>query len=125
MRCLSRMGLGLVGLALVAPPATFADPPYSSTPDTASPPPRRSLFHRAHLCASCQRAELQAKGIAVPPAPALPTEGMVPSKDKCDRCGGVVAMFAGPSSPGLTPAPALSAVTAPPTALTLKESASL
>ena len=71
MRCLSQMGLGLVGLALVAPPAAFADPPNSSTPDTASPPPRRSLFHRVHLCAKCQRAELQAKGIAVPPA--LPT----------------------------------------------------
>lgn len=131
MRCLSRMGLGLVGLALVAPPAAFADAPYASPPyasspytsppDTASPPPQRSLFHRAHLCAACQRADFKARGIAVPAAPKLPSEGMVPSNQKCDRCGGVVAMFAGPSGPGLTPAPALSAVMAPPMALTLSE----
>src|SRR4051794_34674051 len=73
MRSLSRMGLGLLGLALVAAPTAWADPPRTSLPigAGAAAQPRRSLFHKSHLCPKCQWEQLRARGINVPPPPTL------------------------------------------------------
>jgi hypothetical protein len=88
MRCLARMGLGLLGLALVAPTVVRADDPSQSSPPAgAQGRARRSLFHKPKLCAECQRAQLRAQGINVPPPPALPP-GIVVSNATCPQCAG-------------------------------------
>ena len=120
MRRLNRMGLGLVGLALLAPPVACADPPYADPLAVESVPPRRSLFHREHLCTRCQRADIEARGLAVPPPPALPKEGVVPTKHKCDRCGAPIMMMSasavrrGLSTPTYSPSPGTAWTSVPP-----------
>jgi hypothetical protein len=103
MRCLTRMGLGLVGLALIVPTAAWADPPDADPSEASIPreklskkkkPAPRSVFHKARLCAYCQWEDLRKKGVNVPPPPALPQNpGLSASGKPCGRCGAtVVAM---------------------------------
>ena len=131
MRCLSRMGLGLVGLALVALPAAFADPPYSYTPDPAYSPNWTRRPHRRGGrcftgCISAPRASGQTSRRRGSPCPRRPrcrrkawsrrTRSAIVAGVSW-RCSRVRRRLVD------TPAPALSAVMAPPTALTLSESA--
>jgi hypothetical protein len=96
MRCLTRMGLGLVGLALVAPTATWADPPASNPPAGKKTRAKSSLFRKAHLCAQCQWSDLRAKGINVPPPPPMPRGGLMTSENVCDRCGSATGTYSVP-----------------------------
>jgi hypothetical protein len=83
MQFLARAGLAVVGLALAAPVAAWADPPASpSSPHKH----RRGLFGKERLCAECQRAKLQAQGINIPPPPALPTGTVVTEGEVCTTC---------------------------------------
>jgi hypothetical protein len=91
------MGLGLVGLALVIPTAAWADPPVSKLPTGKKTRTKQASSHKAHLCAKCQWEELRAKGINVPPPPALPPGGLVLPKDHCDRCGAATGTYAVPA----------------------------
>lgn len=124
MHLLARTGLAVLSLALATPVAVWADPPAS----TGSNPHnhRRGLFGKQKLCAECQRTQLQAQGINVPPPPSLPgqvvtagvmpegivTEGVVTEGGVCTTCQagqqGVVvsdsasgyAVVGGDSAPG-------------------------
>ncbi len=74
MHLLARTGLALLGLALAAPVAVWADPPASA--DSSNPHQhRRGLFGKQKPCAECQRAKLQAQGINIPPAARLASGG--------------------------------------------------
>ena len=89
MRRLLRTGLTVLGLALAVPVVVSAEPPTDPGAAPRSKPARglSSWFRRARLCTECQRAELAARGIQVPPAPALP-QGVPVRAEPCDRCGG-------------------------------------
>jgi hypothetical protein len=115
MRYLTRMGLGLAGLALVslAPTTATADPPAAGpgAPGMTPPPPlsvlvpaevpqprpRRSkaMFQKPHLCPQCQWEEARAKGINAPPPPMLPQGAVTIPGNNCDRCGGAIASISG------------------------------
>ena len=86
MRCLARIGLALFGWALAAPSALWADPPARQH--------RTGLFRSQHLCPECQRAQLRAQGIEVPPPPSLP-RGILVRNETCTQCQGR-AMASGP-----------------------------
>jgi len=90
MSRLARIGLVLPGLALAAPPHLWADPPDSTPPQANATMSsvhsyRAGLFRKRHLCPDCQRAELLAQGIQVPPPPATP-RGVVMQSEPCPRC---------------------------------------
>lgn len=85
MHLLARTGLALLGLALAAPVAVWADPPASA--DSSNPHQhRRGLFGKQKLCAECQRAKLQAQGINIPPPPALPQGVVTTDGGVCTTC---------------------------------------
>jgi hypothetical protein len=123
MRCLTRMGLGLVGLALVIPTAVLADPPASKSSAGKKTRSKQASSQKSHLCARCQWEELRAKGINVPPPPALPTGGLVLPKDHCDRCGAATGTYSveplvapsAPPPPAFAGAPSSSPSTDAPT----------
>jgi hypothetical protein len=102
MSRLARIGLVLLGLALAVPPHLWADPP-DSTPPRADAKKSSVHSHRAgrfrtrHLCPDCQRAELLAQGIQVPPPPATPRD-VVMQSEPCPRCE--EAAMAAASAPG-------------------------
>lgn len=107
MRFFARMGLAVLGLAVAAPHAVWADPPAS----VASQPPghvhRKGLFGRTKNCPECQRAKLQAQGINMPAPPPLPQgvvmEGGAVAGASCPTCvagGGQVVMIQDGSAPG-------------------------
>jgi hypothetical protein len=98
MRSLTRMGLGLVGLALVAPTAIWADPPASNPSAGKKTRPKTSIFHRTHLCAQCQWSDLKARGINAPPPPPITQGGQMSPGSPCDRCGAVTLSHALPRS---------------------------
>jgi hypothetical protein len=118
MRFLTRMGLGLLGLALIAPTAVWADPPTTKPPAGKKTRPKQSLFHKEHLCAQCQWADLRAKGINVPPPPPMPRGGRVLPGSACDRCGSATGTYSVPplvSSAAPPPPPVtVMSVNAPP-----------
>jgi hypothetical protein len=91
------LGLGLAGLALVAPTAVLADPPASKPSAGKKTKPKPTSFHRSHLCAQCQWAEMRSKGINVPPPPRMPQGGQAVPGTACDRCGVATSTYSVPS----------------------------
>ncbi len=96
MRCLSRIGLALLGLSLAAPPASQAGAPFmngSYTPPSKPQEPAKADQGRRGndpqpdeaLCPDCQRAQLMARGIAVPPPPP-PPDGVIVGARPCPKC---------------------------------------
>lgn len=83
MQFLARAGLAVMGLALAAPVAVWADPPASSSNPHNH---RRGLFGKQRLCAECQRAKLQAEGINIPPPPPLPGAAVTTEGGVCTTC---------------------------------------
>jgi hypothetical protein len=102
MSRLARIGLVLLGPALAAPPHLWAAPPDSTPPQANAKKSsvhshRAGWFRKRHLCPDCQRAELLAQGIQVPPPPATP-RGVVMRSEPCPRCE--EAAMAAASAPG-------------------------
>jgi hypothetical protein len=111
MRCLSRIGLAVLGLSVAAPPASQAGAPFmngSYTPP--SKPAKPATANQARpggdapadeemLCPECQRAKLMAQGIRVPPVPP-PPDGMIVGSRACPKCNRPAAYTVmGPARP--------------------------
>ena len=99
MRCLPRLSLALFGLALAAPTLALAGQPVlsESTLDQQNYQKKHKHKHTGHLCANCQRAQLMAQGVYVPPVPSAPADGsIVGATEPCLDCqnGTVMAMGA-------------------------------
>jgi hypothetical protein len=118
MRCLSRIGLALLGLSLAAPPASQAGAPFMNgsylPPSKPAKPPKPAEADKgrrgedppvdeALLCPECQRAKLLAQGIRVPPVPP-PPDGMIVGSRSCPKCNRPAAYTVmGPARPAAAP----------------------
>jgi hypothetical protein len=107
------MGLGLLGLALVAPSAAWADPGPADA-SMANPQPRPVLSRKPRLCPQCHWKELRAQGINAPPPPPVMQGGITLRRNACEKCGAAISTIAaGNVNPVWTPVPAAPAAPIP------------